>query len=145
MNRLLKFWSLPRCEKQGLCEAGLLLLLSNLCIRTVAFRHIENFLRTHWQDSAPRGSDCANQIKLVKISLERAANLLPLESLCLSRSITAFVMLRRRGIPAVFCAGVRFLDDSTMSAHAWVWTGHAATIEDNSENPDFTVVLRIGE
>ena len=144
MKRLLKFWSLPHREKDFFCEAAILLLLSNLCVRTVAFRYIENFLSARYQNSGPYCDDHADEIKLIKIALERAANLFPWESLCLSRSIAAFIMLRRRGIPAVFCAGVKFLDDSSMSAHAWVWAGQAA-IEGDSENSTFTVVLRIGQ
>ena len=47
MDRLLKFWSLPRREKHFFCEAGILLLLSRLSLKTIAFRHIENFLRAY--------------------------------------------------------------------------------------------------
>src|SRR6185369_11067752 len=98
MKRLLKFWSLPRSEKQLFFEAAITLLLSNLSVKVIAFRYIEKFLRARWNDSASldahgRGDD----IKLVHISLARAANMLPWKSLCLSRSIATFIMLRRRG------------------------------------------------
>ena len=71
--------------------------------------------------------DSADDIKLVNLSLSRAANLLPWKSLCLSRSIAAFIMLRRRGIPAVMFAGVKFAEDSSLLAHAWVarWSWRA--------------------
>jgi transglutaminase superfamily protein len=144
MKRFLKFWSLPRREKQFFCEAGILLLLSNFCVRAIAFRHIESFLRARWSDDTPRGYDQAGDIKLVNLSLARAANLLPWESLCLSRSVAAFIMLRRRGIPAVLYAGVKFLEDSSLTAHAWVRTSRGA-IEANSENSAFTVIVRIGQ
>ena len=145
MKRLLKFWSLPRREKQLFFEAAITLLLSNLSVRTIAFRHIESFLRARWNDGAvAHGYDRGDDIKLVNISLSRAANILPWKSLCLSRSIAAFIMLRRRGIPAVLYAGVKFLEDSSLSAHAWVRTGGAA-IEGNAENSAFTVVVRIGQ
>src|SRR6266487_2794498 len=101
MGRLLKFWSLTRREKLFFCEAGLLLLLSNLCVKTIAFRHIDGFLRARWNDSTWDGGNRAEDIELVNLSLSRAANPLPWKSLCLSRSIAAFIMLRRRGIPAV--------------------------------------------
>lgn len=142
MRRLLKFWSLPRREKEFFCEAGVTLLLSNFSVRAIAFRNIESFMRTRWGD-VPQGYWHADDIKLINISLARAANTLPWESLCLSRSIAEFIMLRRRGIPAVFCAGVKFLEDSSLSAHAWVRTGQAV-FEGNSENSAFTVVVRIG-
>src|SRR6266566_2102048 len=99
MGRLLKFWSLARREKRFFCEAGILLLLSNLSVKTVPFRHIESFLRARWNDRTRGAFRGAEDIKLVKLSLSRAANVLPWQSLCLSQSIAAFIMLRRRGIP----------------------------------------------
>ena len=142
MDRLLKFWSLPRREKQFLCEAGTLLLLSNLSIKAIAFRHIDNFLHTRWKD-APRESDHADDIKLVKLSVSRAANLLPSKRLCLSRSIAEFIMLRRRGIPAAIIAGVKFSEDRSLHAHAWVHIGHGEP-DGNAKSPAFTPVVKIG-
>jgi Transglutaminase-like superfamily len=143
MGRLLKFWSLSPRERRFFCEAGILLLLSNLCIRTIAFRHIYSFLHAHWNGRTRNDFD-HNDIKLVNISLSRAANLLPWESLCLSRSIATFIMLRRRYIPAVMCAGVKFSGDSSLLAHAWVHTGHVLT-DESSDNSAFTIVVRIGQ
>jgi len=86
--------------------------------------------------------DHKKEISLVQHSISRAANALPWESLCLSRSITEYVMLRRRGIPAVLFAGVRFSGHSSLDAHAWVETD----LIDNtsSENSGFATVIRIG-
>src|SRR6476660_762807 len=50
MRRLVKFWSLPKGERRLLREAGILLLLSNACIKVVAFKHIDRFLRAGWND-----------------------------------------------------------------------------------------------
>jgi hypothetical protein len=143
MGRLLKFWSLTRREKKFFFEAGILLLLSNLCVKTIAFRHIEGFLRARWNDGTGGGCNCADDIELVTLSLSRAANPLPWKSLCLSRSIAAFIMLRRRGIPAVMFAGVKSIKDSSLLAHAWVHTARGV-IGGNSENAAFTPLLRIG-
>jgi hypothetical protein len=143
MNRLLKFWSLPRREKQFFCEAAILLLLLNFCVRAIAFRHLDRILRARWSYVAPRDYDPANDVRLVNISLARAASLLPWQSLCLSRSVAAFIMLRRRGVNAILYAGVKFLEDSSLSAHAWVRTDRGM-IEGNSENSAFTVVMSIG-
>ena len=142
MRRLLRFWLLTRREKLLLCEAGLVLLLSNLCVRTIAFRYIDGFLRGHWKEGSGGALNC-DDIALVNISLSRAANLLPWKSLCLSRSITAFIMLRRRGIPAVMFSGVRSSEDSSLRAHAWVLTARGA-IGGDSENTAFTPLVRIG-
>ena len=64
--------------------------------------------------------------------------------MCLSQSIAAFIMFRRRGIPATLLAGVKVLEDSSLSAHAWVNTGDE-TSEKNSQNSEFSVILKIGQ
>jgi hypothetical protein len=141
MRRLVKFWSLPKGERRLLREAGILLLFSNACIKVVAFKHIERFLRAGWNDHFESDIVHDEEIKLVRRSVSRAANILPWRSLCLSRSIAEFIMLRRRGIPAVVLAGVRFSDASSLEAHAWVNT----SLSDNgSKGPGFTTVIRIG-
>ena len=53
-------------------------------------------------------------------------------------------MLRRRGIPAVMVAGVKFSEDSSLHAHAWIDTGHGEP-NASSENSAFTAVVRIGQ
>ena len=143
MDRLLKFCSLTPREKQFFCEAGVLLLLSSLCVRTIAFRHIDSLLRARWKDRTQGCIGYAEDIKLVNRSVSRAANLLPWKSLCLSRSIAAFIMFRRRGIPAVMVTGVKVLEDSSLVAHAWIDTNHE-TASESSENSTFTAVVRIG-
>jgi hypothetical protein len=140
MRRLAKLWSLSSRERKLLREAGILLLLSNTCIKVVAFKHINKFLRTRWNDRLESSIDREEDVKLVRRAVSRAANVLPWQSLCLSRSIAEFIMLRRRGIPAVMVAGARFSGPS-LDAHAWVDTG----MHDNgSEGSDFTTVIRIG-
>jgi len=144
MDRFLKFWSLPRREKQFFCEAGILLLLSRLSVKTIAFRHIEHFLRARWNRVALDGVGHADDIKLVKLSLLRAGNLLPLKNPCLSRSLAEFIMLRRRGIPAVMYLGVKLSENFSLLAHAWVCTGGEAT-NGNSENSTYAPLIMIGQ
>jgi len=143
MSRLAKFWSLNGSEKKFLCEASILLLLSNTCVKTIAFRHIDGFLRSRWNGDIKGNVDQEQVIRLVQRSISRAANVLPWKSLCLSRSIAEFIMLRRRGIPAVMFTGVRFSDDSLLEAHAWVDTGLGVN-DKNSEQSSFATVIRIG-
>lgn len=139
MSRLLRFWFLTRREKQFFCEACFVLLLVNLCVRTIAFRHIDSFLRARWKGQSKGAFSHVDDIKLVKLSLSRAAKLFPWKNLCLSRSITAFAMLRRRGIPAVMFAGVKFSEGSSLLAHAWVHAGG-----DEPESAGFAPLIRIG-
>ncbi len=143
MNRLRKFRSLTRREKEFLCEAGILLVLSNACLKAVAFKYIDRFLRTRWSGSIPDDTDREQDIKLVQQSIFRAANVLPWKSLCLSQSIAQFIMLRRRSIPAILFAGARFSDQSSLTAHAWVDIG-VGTQGKSSENSGFATVIMIG-
>ncbi len=143
MSRLAKFWSLTRREKEFLCEASILLSLCNICIKAIAFRRIDRFLRTRWNEGIRGCINCEQEIRLVQRSIARAANVLPWESLCLSRSIAEFIMLRRRGIPAVILAGVRCSGHSSLDAHAWVDTGLGLN-DTRSENSGFATVIRIG-
>jgi len=141
MGRLHKFWCLSRHERILFCEAFTLLLVSNACIKAIAFRHIERFLRTYWNDDIQSDIDHDQEIKFVQQSVSRAANVLPWNSRCLSRSIAKFIMLRRRGIRARLVAGVKFSDHTSLNAHAWVDT---ALAPDDSENSGFVTVIRIG-
>jgi Transglutaminase-like superfamily len=151
MSQVRKFWYLTGREKLLFFEACILLLLSNLSVNTMAFRNIDSYLKAHrnnrTRDAMVRSDDIKNDIKLVDLSLSRAANALPWNSTCLSRSIAQLIMLRRRGIPAVLFAGVKSLEDSSLSAHAWVRTGDDVMdmSSDRAENAEFTVLLRIGQ
>jgi hypothetical protein len=142
MGGMAKFWSLSRREKRFLFEAVVLVLLSTACVKTMAFRRIERFLRTHWRDGIRGDIDREEEIRLVRHSLLRAGNAVPWKNRCLSRSIAEFIMLRRRGIPAVMCAGARFSGHSTLDAHAWVET--ALETEKSSDTFGFATVIRIG-
>jgi hypothetical protein len=53
-------------------------------------------------------------------------------------------MFRRRGIPAVWRAGVKVLEGSSLRAHAWVSTGDEAR-EKYPQNSEFSVVVEIGQ
>src|SRR5262245_25897448 len=122
MRRFYKFWMLPRREKLLFCEACILLLLANLSVKIFAFRRIERYLlarcnNNRIQGISARASDVKDCIKLIDLSVARAAVVLPFKSLCLSRSIATFTMLRRRGFPAVLFAGVRVCADSSLIAH----------------------------
>ena len=147
MDRFHKFWMLPRREKLFLCEACILLLLANLSVKIFAFGRIERHLRAHCNNDRimriSASADDVKEIKLVDLSVARAAVVLPFKNLCLSRSIATFTMLRRRGFPAVLFAGVRVCADSSLIAHAWVEPGCGNT-ERNSEKFAFTTLVRIG-
>jgi hypothetical protein len=143
MRQLIKFWGINRQEKKLFCEALGLLLLSQLCVKLIAFRHIYRFLGSPWKPERQCNLDLTDEIRIVTLSVSRAAGGLPWKSLCLSRSIAAFLMFRRRGIPAVVLAGVKF-EGSSLLAHAWIHAGHGIPSSEVEAAP-FSVVMRIGQ
>jgi hypothetical protein len=148
MGRVRRLWRLTRREKVFFFEGCILLLVAKVSVRIVAFKHINRFLHhlsDQMQKVVPSG-DMRSDIELIDLSLSRAANVLPGRSLCLSRSITKLIMLHRRSIPAVLFAGVKCLDNHSLTAHAWVRAGDCVTSGnlDLSENAEFTVLVRVG-
>jgi Transglutaminase-like superfamily len=142
MGHLLKLFSASRREKQFLLEAFTLLLLSQVALKTITFRHIYSFLTSRWNDDVPNTLNALDDVRFVEASVSRAARRLPWTSSCLSRSITVFVMLRRRGESAVIFTGVK-LEGSSLLAHAWVHAGSEAR-DANPKNMGFTALMRIG-
>jgi len=130
MGRLHKFWILSRREKALICEAGILFLAAKVSVHTMPFGRIERYLRAHWGGGAADICDRHEDIRLIRLSLSRAGGLFRWKAPCLSRSIAEFIMLRRRGIPAVMYLGVKVIENSALSAHAWVEAGAARADRD---------------
>lgn len=143
MGRLRKFWSLGPREQGYLLEAAVLLLFTNVCLKAIAFRHIDRFLRIWWRQPGSEFRSHAEEIGLVQLSVSRAVRGLRWESHCLRSSIAAYVMLRRRGIPATIVAGVRASEDSLLHAHAWLHPGDPSAGK-APEHPGYPALLRIG-
>ena len=141
MGRLHKLWSLSRREKGLLCEAGVLFLAAKVSVHTMPFGHIERYLRAHWGGGVAGISDRHEDIRLIRRSLLRAGGLFRWKAPCLSRSIAEFIMLRRRGIPAVLHMGVKVIENSALSAHAWV---EASTAGADRDYGGYANVLSIG-
>src|SRR5215831_16589523 len=142
MGRLHKFWSLSRREKGLFCEAGILFFSAKVSVHTMPFRHIERYLRAHWGGGAADICDRHEDVRLIRLSLSRAGSLFRWKAPCLSRSIAEFIMLRRRGIPAVMYMGVKVIENSALSAHAWV---EASVAGADQECGGYANVLVIGE
>jgi hypothetical protein len=143
MSPPIRFWFLPRREKVLFFEAITLLTLSHLSVKLISFNHIYRFLNSGWNEELPGGSGRAEDIRLINLSLLRAAGRLPFRCLCLSRSIATFIMLRRRDVPAVILAGVKF-EGLSLAAHAWVRAGSGAN-DQEPENMAFAPILSIGQ
>jgi len=146
MRRVLKFLSLSPRERRLLSEAVLYLITANICIKLVSFRYIDNFLKMYSKPSPERhvcASTAQAKIDNIRRSIVWAANLLPWNSLCLSRSIVAFIMLHQRKIPAQIFFGVNSGEGRSLRAHAWV-EAENYNFGKNEEEAAFTTVLTIG-
>jgi hypothetical protein len=143
MRRLKKFLHLSWQEKQLFCEAVGLVLLSQLAVKAIAFKHIHRFLNARCNQQPQDAFESLTDIRLVRASLSRAVNQLPWSARCLSQSIAAFIMLRRRGIPAVLLVGAKF-EDSSLLAHAWIDADRWSS-EIIAEKAGFVTLMRIGK
>jgi hypothetical protein len=144
MRRLHKLWSLSRQEKGLLCEAGILFLAAKVSVHTMPFGRIERYLRAHWGGGAADVCDRHEEVRLIRLSLSRVGNLCRWRAPCLSRSIAEFIMLRRRGIPAAMFMGVKVIEDSALSAHAWVEAGAAGADQDCGGYANVLVIGEVG-
>src|SRR3974390_1025115 len=144
MRGIVKFWSLSARDQLLLCEASILLLVLILCIKCVLFERIHVLLKRRFRNVGTKECLSFPQVRYhVESAVSRAARNLPWQSACLTASIAEFLMLRRRGIPAIVVAGVKILSDSSLWAHAWVGPS-AQDIGQESVSREFIVVLRIG-
>jgi hypothetical protein len=63
--------------------------------------------------------DCRTSRAACAHAVDRAYRLLPLPRTCLNESLTLFGLLRRQGLDARFCLGVR-KEGERLAAHAWI-------------------------
>jgi hypothetical protein len=144
MGRLHKLWSLSRREKGLLCEAGIFFLAAKVSVHTMPFGRVERYLRAHWGGGVADIRDRYEDIRLIRLSLSRAGHLFRWRAPCLSRSIAEFIMLRRRGIPAAIYMGVKVIENSALSAHAWVEASAAGADRDCGGYVNVLVIGQVG-
>jgi hypothetical protein len=143
MGRLRKIWSLGPREQVYLLEATVLLVMTDACLQAVAFQHIERFLSAGWWQRGSELRSHAEAIGLVQLSVSRAVRGLRWENHCLRSSIAAYVMLRRRGVPATIVAGARASEGGQLNAHAWLRPGDESAGRP-PEQPGYPALLWIG-
>ena len=143
MHRLLRFCSLTSRERRPFFEAITLIIFSALCLKIIPFKRIYLYLDNRFGNIEIDFRDPNDgETAIVSRAISRGASALPWKTLCLSKSISEFIMLRRRKIPATLCTGVKVFANSSLGAHAWVDTSGT---KQNYANADFVVVLKIGE
>jgi hypothetical protein len=122
VSALTRFASLPAAERRLLAKAALLQLAVVGGMRLVRFERLQRSLA--WLSRArprPLGSG-ALPLERVVWAVDATAPAIP-GSTCLSRALTAQVLLRRRGHPARLRIGVSKDSAQRLEAHAWLESG----------------------
>ena len=120
MNRLHKFFRLPRSERWLLIKAALLLGLIRIGLRLLPFQTLKQLL-----DSASRAfaeSRAANQFSSDRIAwaVTAASRYVLGDKPCLTQALAVQLLLKRRGYPASLRIGVSRTAGNQLQAHAWV-------------------------
>jgi len=134
-------------EKAALIAAWLLLGLSAMALRLVAFRRLAPILGT------PIGPVACvplidgkqeERARLVKRAVRRAARIAPLRSDCLPQVLAGSLLCRLLAIPTTAYLGVRLGSNPNISAHAWLCAG-PVPVTGGSSFEEFTVVIGFAE
>ena len=120
-----------------LSEAGCMLILARVALKTIPARYIVRWVRrpiAHEQDklSTP-------MIETIRWAVRSFSHKSPIRLVCFPQAIAMHAMLRRRHITSEILYGVARLEDGKLVAHAWlqcrqhVWLG-------GEVSPAFTVL-----
>jgi len=108
-------------------EAYAMLGIMRAAILTISFKHLTRSLEHlpgKEEITSLNTKEMRTAIEVGK-AISRAAAYTPWESACLTQSLTAQKMLKKRGIPGVFYLGAAKDEESKekMKAHAWTRCG----------------------
>lgn len=132
----------PLEEKLWFAPAYLLLGLSRAVLLTVPFRQIAPLLGygMHSAVIVPLASEREIFHALhIGRAIRTAARYTPWESTCLPQALAACILLRLKQVPYALYLGIKKDGDSSMVAHAWVRTDHAA-VTGGHEFEEYAVV-----
>jgi Transglutaminase-like superfamily len=121
---LYRFFRQPTMRRRLLVEAFVWLLFARLLLWVIPFRHLTLLLRrtpsAHFDLPEPERQRFKQDVRW---AVNRAAGLLPGETVCFPRGIAAQAICRRRGIPAIMYYGAASAPGKGLSAHVWVLDG----------------------
>jgi hypothetical protein len=136
-TRFLRFWSLPRIERNSLARALIMLPMASAGLRVLGFPRIWRFAQWLANSNFAGENSPEPPVKLRNVcirSVETACRHLPSQPSCLPRALVLWVMLRRRGIHADLKIGVaKSVKD--LNAHAWI-ESHGIVLNDTQDVGD---------
>ena len=143
INKIRNFSKLSSRERSLFLEARLILGMMQVSIRTISFKRLTCSLKQQQSDTeiTPLNHRELEIAITIGRAINSAANNTPWESACLVQSLTAQLMLKKRGIPGVFFLGVMKNIDSSenLCAHAWSQCGDMI-ITGHNIHKDFTAL-----
>ena len=145
MNRLGKFWGLPRGDRTLLIEAGLWLGVARLAIWFLPFRWLKRGWGESWTPPAgTTGITSPELLDRISWAVATASRYLPRNCLCLAQAMAGKIMLRRRGIPSTLYLGLTRDGTALIQGHAWLTCGERVlTGQQGMEG--FTVIATFAE
>jgi hypothetical protein len=127
MNRLRRFLGLGPGEQWATLEAAATLAVVQALLAWAPRRAWLRLVRQACSVSQAARIPETRRVELVTRSLGRASARIR-SSTCLGRAVTGWVMLHRRGIPALVRLGVTGAAGDGFGAHAWLECGGQAVL-----------------
>ena len=117
INKPGKFLKISGREKLLFFEALALHMVVGLLLKLMSFKRI---VRIFSSRQLPAGNQQSKSILEVRDAVRRAGRVSPWKNGCLVSSLTARVMLNRKGIRSELTMGVTNEDNGKLIAHAWL-------------------------
>ena len=118
-SRLAQFGNLSRTQQRTMVAAWLWLPLFWIGLRTLGLDRFQSRLQRKPITARQPSSMQQNDILALAEAVNIAARNTPFHATCLTRSLLACWLLRRRGVSSELRIGVN-LSANTLQAHAWV-------------------------
>ena len=113
-----------------LVEAGAAMVVASLAVRLAPFRSLAERLGRGGANSAAADAETAYWLRRAVMAWARR---LPWRTLCFEQGLTAFALLRRRGLAATLHYGAATIEGE-LKAHVWVTSGKGEVV--GCENKD---------
>jgi hypothetical protein len=110
--------ALPAQERRLLAQAMLIVPMIGVLVKLTGFRRLQHML-SRVVPIAPISGDPLIEAATINRLVSVAADRGPIPATCLSRSLALWVLLRRHGVEADVCLGVRG-GIGRLHGHAWV-------------------------
>lgn len=131
------YFSLSRERKQLFVQAFFLFFCLRLLLGRVAFKKIISFLSSRSKNRSPGRNPCV--VEDILWSVQAASRRVPATT-CLMNGLVADYLLKKNGVDAALCIGVRKTEEKNLAAHAWVTLDGKVIVGDVEDLDTYTVL-----